>query len=116
GETARPIPLPGGAWEVGWKILFLGFIGAGVCLLVQAWAQRYASATRAALVFALEPVFATILAYIFRDERLTPAQWLGAALVLAGILVTELVPGRPGRADAVRPLAPPGPDWTGRGA
>jgi drug/metabolite transporter (DMT)-like permease len=112
GELGPPISLPGGASTVGVALLYLGVIATGLCLLVQAWAQRYASATRAAIIFTLEPVFATVLAYVVRNERLTAVQWLGAALVLGGILATELLSARAWRQeDAVRPLAPPGQDW-----
>ncbi len=108
GEFAEPIPTPGGFERTALEILYLGAACTAVCLLVQAWAQRYTTATRAALIFAMEPVFATLLAYAVRDEKLTAAQWVGASLVLLGILVTEVLPStRPPHEDAVRPLAPP---------
>ncbi|MBI3820253.1 MAG: DMT family transporter [Planctomycetes bacterium] len=91
GELARAPALPGGLLQTTWRILFLGALATGVCLLIQAWAQRYTSATRAALIFMLEPVFATVLAFIVNGERFTFAQWIGAALVSSGVLAAELL-------------------------
>lgn len=98
GELEKAIPMPGTPAAVGGQIVFLGAIATGVSLLVQAWAQRTVSATRAAIIFTLEPVFATLLAYLVRNELLTAAQMVGAALVLVGILATELLSGSSGDA------------------
>ena len=51
----------------------------------QTWAQAKMSATHAAIVFALEPVFTAIFAAVFLGERLSRRDWTGAALVLLGI-------------------------------
>ncbi|MFN0205166.1 MAG: DMT family transporter [Planctomycetota bacterium] len=93
GEFSQTIPLPGGAAASLWKIAFLGLFATSICLLIQAWAQRNISATRAALIFMLEPVVATILAFIFLAETFTFAQWVGAALVFAGIFIAEIFSG-----------------------
>jgi drug/metabolite transporter (DMT)-like permease len=44
---------------------------------------------QAALVSTLEPVFTVALAALLLGERLTPTQLLGAALVLAGVVIAE---------------------------
>jgi drug/metabolite transporter (DMT)-like permease len=56
-----------------------------------AWAQKTVSATRAALIFLMEPVFAALLGWLTGD-RLTPAQAAGGALILVAVLVSEVVP------------------------
>jgi drug/metabolite transporter (DMT)-like permease len=73
-----------------WGLAYLTFAATAACLLVMAWAQRYTSATRAALIFMLEPVFAAIFAFVLAGERFTAAQWIGAALVFVGILFAEM--------------------------
>ena len=73
------------------EILYLGFVATTGCLLVQVWAQRHISATRAALIFMLETVFAALLAYLLFGERLTGVQWGGAVLVFLGVLAAELI-------------------------
>ena len=61
---------------------------------VQTWAQRWSSPTRTALFFTLEPVFAWITSYLLIGEVLSPRGAVGAALILAGVLMVELKPFR----------------------
>jgi drug/metabolite transporter (DMT)-like permease len=61
-----------------------------ISFTVQTWAQTKMSATHAALIFALEPVWAAILAAIFLAERLGTRGFLGGGLVVLGIVVSEL--------------------------
>lgn len=72
------------------SVLYLGSIGAVGTFLGQTWAQRHMSATHAAILFALEPVFAALLAAWFLEEHLGARGLAGGALVLSGIVVSEL--------------------------
>jgi drug/metabolite transporter (DMT)-like permease len=47
------------------------------------------TATRAALAFALEPVWTAVFGYWLANDRLGVAGWAGAALIMAGIVVAE---------------------------
>ena len=51
--------------------------------------QKFTTATRTALVFSMEPVFAALSAYVLIRETMTPSALVGAALILAGMLVAE---------------------------
>jgi len=62
----------------------------------QTWAQKYTTATRTALIFSLEPVFAWLASYVAVGEVLPPRGIAGAVLILTGILVAELKPFRLG--------------------
>jgi drug/metabolite transporter (DMT)-like permease len=57
---------------------------------VQTWAQTKMSATHAAIIFALEPVWAAIFAAFILAEVLTGRILAGGALVVAGIIVSEV--------------------------
>ena len=59
---------------------------------VQTWAQKYTTATRTALIFSLEPLFAWLASYIAAGEILTARGVAGAALILAGVFFAELKP------------------------
>jgi drug/metabolite transporter (DMT)-like permease len=83
----RPI-VWGGTFLAG--ILYLGTIGTVGTFFTQTWAQRHMSATHAAIIFALEPVWAALLAAWLLNERLGVSGRWGGALVLAGIVVSEL--------------------------
>jgi drug/metabolite transporter (DMT)-like permease len=63
--------------------------GTVICLPLQVWAQQYASPTHAGIILSLEPVFAVITSYLAEGERLGARDLLGAALILAGILLAE---------------------------
>ncbi|HXE74193.1 MAG TPA: DMT family transporter [Candidatus Xenobia bacterium] len=65
-------------------------LGTALAFSVQTWAQQYTSATHAAVLFSLEPVFAAAFSYLMVGERLGGRGFVGAALILAGVLVTEL--------------------------
>lgn len=86
--------------EASWSIpLVLAIVGTsvfatGLTFSLQTWAQQFTSATRAALIFALEPVFALATAVLAREEALTLYSVAGGCLILAGIVLVELKPGR----------------------
>ena len=46
--------------------------------------------TRAALIYATEPVFASVFSFLVFGEVLAGAAWGGAGLILAGIVLSEL--------------------------
>jgi drug/metabolite transporter (DMT)-like permease len=73
-------------------LLVTGVLATAVAFTVQSWAQQRLSATRTALILALEPVFAFLTSYFFYDERLSTRASLGALLILCGIGLTELLP------------------------
>jgi drug/metabolite transporter (DMT)-like permease len=67
-------------------------LGTAVAFTVQSWAQQHMPASNAALIIALEPVFAWLIALLFFGEHLGGRALAGAALILAGILIAELRP------------------------
>ncbi len=66
-------------------------LATALAFSVQTWAQKYTTASRAAIIFTLEPVFAAVTAYLFIGERLGWRALAGAALILAGVLMAELL-------------------------
>jgi drug/metabolite transporter (DMT)-like permease len=67
-------------------------LATALAFYVQTWGQKHTTATRAALIFSLEPVFAWLTSYIFENEILTRQAIAGALCILTGILVVELKP------------------------
>jgi len=80
---------PRSAWPA---IIYMASGATALVFILQMWAQRYASATHTALIFALEPVFAAGFAFLLDGEHLTGRHLLGCALILAGMLIAELFP------------------------
>ncbi|MEO7058359.1 MAG: DMT family transporter [Lapillicoccus sp.] len=105
--------VPGGiTWPQGvgqWTSVVYMATAAGVLALwAQTWAQARLTATRAAVVMTLEPVFAALFAVLFGGESLTPRMLVGGVLVVAAMYVVELGGRRPKRGDIGRPVD--GPD------
>jgi drug/metabolite transporter (DMT)-like permease len=72
---------------------FTGVACSSVALSLQVWGQRRISASRTALILLLEPVFAAIAGYV-NGERLGTVELVGALVILGGIGLAELGPGR----------------------
>ncbi|MCB0076154.1 MAG: DMT family transporter [Anaerolineales bacterium] len=73
-------------------LLFMGLVATALAFGLQVMAQRHTTATHAALLFALEPVFAALFAMGIGGEAMGGREWLGGALILAGMLGAELAP------------------------
>jgi len=76
-------------WTVWGALLVTGIFASALGFLVQTWAQRQTSATRTALVFTLEPVWAAIFGYWLAGDRLGALGWGGCAVIMAGIVLAE---------------------------
>jgi drug/metabolite transporter (DMT)-like permease len=78
--------------EVWASVAFLGVAATALAFLVQVSVQRFTTATHTALIFTLEPVFAAIFGSWLDNDVLSISGWVGAGLILGGMLVTELLP------------------------
>ena len=80
-------------WTVWGALLVTGVFASALAYLVQTWAQRRTSATRTALAFTLEPVWAALFGITLAGDRLGALGWGGCALIMAGIVVAEPAAG-----------------------
>ncbi|WP_063336532.1 MULTISPECIES: DMT family transporter [unclassified Marinomonas] len=71
-------------------ILVTGLLGSAYAYWAQSACQRHLEPAKVALIFATEPVFAFLSAWVFLGEILGFKGSLGALLILAAILVSEL--------------------------
>jgi drug/metabolite transporter (DMT)-like permease len=82
------VSLPHGRTVWG-ALLVTGVFASALAYLAQTWAQQRTSATRTALVFAAEPVFAAVFGYTLAGDRLGAIGWAGCAVIMAGIVLAE---------------------------
>lgn len=75
-----------------WTLVVCVLIATVFAFLVQTTMQKYISPSHTALIFCTEPVFAAVYAYYAAGERLGVFGLLGAVLILAGMVVSELLP------------------------
>ena len=79
------------ATGMGWfAVIFLSIFCTGLSFIVQSLAQQYTSSTHVGVIFCLEPVFAMFVAFFLAGEVLLPRGYVGAALMLAGLLLMEI--------------------------
>ena len=70
-------------------ILSLGIVGTAFNLGAMNWAQQTVSATRATVIYTLEPVWAGLIGAAV-GEPMTTRTLAGSALIIAGVLVSEV--------------------------
>src|SRR5450830_1179960 len=80
--------LPGFSWLLLFSAVGLGLTSA-VIQVAMNWAQQSVSPTRATLIYAGEPVWAGVVGRI-AGERFPPIAMVGAALIVAAVVVSEL--------------------------
>jgi len=71
-------------------IVITGLVGTATAFTIQAWAQQFTPPTHTALIFMMEPVFAWGTSYVLMGERLGVRASIGAVMIIAGVLLSEL--------------------------
>lgn len=75
------------AWAA---VLWVALVATCLGLAVQAWAQGALTATSAAVIMTMEPVFAAVLAVAVAGEVLAPWAWVGGLLVVVAMGTAEI--------------------------
>jgi drug/metabolite transporter (DMT)-like permease len=76
--------------NVFWGLALTAIPATSIAFLFQNKFQKYTTPTHTALIFASEPVFSYIFAFILVGEVLTAKYTIGAFLILLGIILSEL--------------------------
>lgn len=73
-------------------LLITALLGTAAAFTIQSFAQQVLPPTHTVVLLTLEPVFAWLTSLLFLHEALDQRALLGAALILAGIAITEFLP------------------------
>ena len=73
-------------------LLYAGVMSTGVAYTLQVVAQQHAHSSHAAIILSLEGAFALLGGWLLLDEQLPARGLLGCALMLAGMLFSQLIP------------------------
>ena len=76
--------------SVAAAIMYLAVFASVIAIFVQSKYQRETTPTKAAIIFTMEPVLAAIIAYLLLGEVLGTTATVGAAIMFAGLLFSEL--------------------------
>ena len=98
GALPGGIALPQRAGDWG-ALVYMALVAGALALIVQTWAQAHLTATRAAVIMTMEPVWAGLFAVAFGGERLGLRVLVGGAMVLAAMYLVELGPREPDEQD-----------------
>jgi len=97
GSGARAglqLPASGADWLA---VLYLAVVAGALTMVLQTWAQARIEPARAAVVMAMEPVWAAAFAVALGGESVTPRMVIGGLAILAAMYLVELTPARGGR-------------------
>lgn len=84
-EPIAPPPLL--AWI---PVLLLGTFDMAFCLLMMNWVQQFISSTHAALIYSLEPMWATFFGVLLVGDVLSLAAWIGCGCIFVGMIIGRL--------------------------
>jgi len=87
GDLVRSL----GERHVAWTVLYTAVACSVVAMGVLNRYQRDIPATRASVLYMMEPVFAALFALVFTGEAMTPRKIIGGAIIVGGNLLCELI-------------------------
>ncbi len=86
-------PRPGHIATSVWVAMAVtGVLATALAMVLQSVVQRLTPPTHAAILLAMEPVFAALTSFFYLGEILSPRALAGAGLMLAGMLLAEVRP------------------------
>lgn len=71
-------------------LIITSIFATALAFLIQNMVQKFTTASRTALIFITEPVFAAGFAYFYAGELLTARALIGCALIIGGMIISEL--------------------------
>ena len=80
--------VPEFSWPLAGIVILMG-VASAVIQTTMNWAQKHVSATRATLIYAGEPVWGGVIGRLY-GERLPMLAFLGAGLIVLGVIVSEV--------------------------
>jgi drug/metabolite transporter (DMT)-like permease len=85
-QLSERLPAISHHWQT---LLYLGLIVTATPIWTQAQAQRWVSASEAALLYTLEPVFASAFSFVWLGEALGIRGLMGAGLILIATIMSQ---------------------------
>jgi drug/metabolite transporter (DMT)-like permease len=91
--TGGGIQLPNNAGD--WLIvLYLALVASALTMVLQTWAQAHIEPSRAAVIMAVEPVWAAAFAVALGGETITLRMIIGGLAIVSAMYLVERPPGR----------------------
>ncbi|TFW33791.1 DMT family transporter [Massilia horti] len=78
-----------GLQQYWWNVGYLGVVATAAIISLQSWGQARTTANEAAVIYSFEPGAAAFFAFFWLGEALSPRAWLGATLLISGMIVSQ---------------------------
>lgn len=77
-------------WELAGALAFNAIMASVIVTFVHTGVQKFTTPVKAALIFSMEPIFASTFSYFFMNEFPTGWRLFGGMLMILGVLAGEL--------------------------
>lgn len=71
-------------------VLYLGLASTCLCYMLQTWAQKYTSETKAGILMSTEGLFGSLFSVLLGLEPLTSSLVIGGAVILLSVILMEV--------------------------
>jgi drug/metabolite transporter (DMT)-like permease len=75
--------------DIWWSIVITGVFATAFAFYMQNRFQRYSTATKTAIIFSGEPIFAAVFAYFLLGEKVGLIAWVGGLLIIFGMIISQ---------------------------
>ena len=75
--------------DIWWSIVITGIFATALAFYMQNRFQRYSTATKTAIIFSGEPIFAAMFAYLLLGEKVGLVAWAGGLLIIFGMIISQ---------------------------
>lgn len=79
------------SYRAAGTIIYCAVFPTVLCFTLQNAFQRYTTATRAGLIYTLDPVWSLLAGFFVLNERLSNKEWFGCGLLFAAVLTPLLL-------------------------
>jgi len=77
------------SYKVWWAIILTAVFATALAFYMQNRFQQYSTATKTAIIFSGEPIFAAIFAYLLLGEKVGFITWVGGLLIFLGMIISQ---------------------------
>jgi len=77
------------SYKVWWAIILTAVFATALAFYMQNRFQQYSTATKTAIIFSGEPIFAAIFAYLLLGEKVGLITWVGGLLIFLGMIISQ---------------------------
>lgn len=75
--------------EAAWALAYMAVVSSCIAYTAYAWLTQNVAPSQVGTYALVNPAIATLLGWLALDERLAATQWIGMAVILAGVLLVN---------------------------